>query len=74
LHGTQLHAWFYSQKGPDQPIRFVGLSRGNQLALQDLNNPPLLIVCPEAENLEFKPGQSLCDVAGLRQRLAELLA
>ncbi|MBO0937702.1 ATP-binding protein [Fibrella sp. HMF5335] len=41
------------------------LSKGNTVALQDLDNPPLLLVTPSASDDELRPGVYLCSVATL---------
>ncbi len=41
------------------------LSKGNTVALQDLGNPPLLLVTPTAPDDELRPGVQLCSVATL---------
>lgn len=41
------------------------LSKGNTVALQDLGNPPLLVVTPSAADDELRPNVFLCSVATL---------
>ena len=41
------------------------LSKGNTVALQDLGNPPLLVVTPSAPDDELRPGVQLCSVSTL---------
>ena len=45
------------------------LSKGNNLALNDLGNPPLLIVTPSAADYQQKPNIWVCSIATLAQNL-----
>ena len=45
------------------------LSKGNTIALQDLNHPPLLVVTPSAPDDQLRPGVHLCSVATLPTQL-----
>ncbi len=45
------------------------LSKGNTLALQDLGNPPLLVVTPSGSDDELRPGVFLCSIATLPGQL-----
>lgn len=47
------------------------LSKGNTVALQDLGNPPLLVVTPSAPDDELRPGVHLCSVATLPNLLKQ---
>lgn len=38
------------------------LSRGNTIALEDLGNPPLLIITPSAEDYPFREGVQVCNI------------
>ncbi len=51
----------------NQPV----LRKGNTVALQDLGNPPLLVVTPSAADDELRPGIFLCSVATLPDRLKQ---
>lgn len=47
------------------------LSKGNTVALQDLGNPPLLVVTPSSVDDELRPGVYLCSVATLPKHLKQ---
>ena len=49
------------------------LARGTSVALQDLNNPPLLVVTPSAKDYEIRTNQFVCSVATLPQNLSNFL-
>ncbi len=49
------------------------LMRGTSIALQDLNNPPLLVVTPSAQDYEIRSNQFVCSVGTLPQNLSKLL-
>lgn len=46
------------------------LSKGNTIALNDLGNPPLLIVTPSATDYQLKTNAWVCSIATLAQNLA----
>lgn len=46
------------------------LSKGNTVALNDLGNPPLLIVTPSATDYQLKTNVWVCSIATLAQNLA----
>ncbi|TAK43018.1 MAG: ATP-binding protein [Saprospiraceae bacterium] len=50
------------------------LSKGNTVALQDLGNPPLLVVTPDADDYNLREKVRVCSVRTLAQNLAGLLA
>jgi uncharacterized protein len=50
------------------------LSRGTTVALNDLGNPPLLVVTPSATDAQIKPNTWLCSVETLTIHLKRLLA
>lgn len=45
------------------------ISKGNNIALNDLNNPPLLIVTPSATDYQLKPNIWVCSISTLSQNL-----
>ena len=47
------------------------ISKGNTVALQDLGNPPLLVVTPSAADDELRLGVHLCNVTTLPDRLKQ---
>jgi predicted AAA+ superfamily ATPase len=47
------------------------LSKGNTVALQDLGNPPLLVVTPSAVDHELRANVYLCSIASLPDRLKQ---
>lgn len=49
------------------------LTRGTTIALQDLGNPPLLVVTPTAKDYELKENQFVCSIYTLAQNLAHFL-
>jgi predicted AAA+ superfamily ATPase len=49
------------------------LSRGNTIALQDLGNPPLLIVTPNAENGQINRDIWVCNVKSLPEYIKSFL-
>jgi uncharacterized protein len=48
------------------------LSKGNTVALQDLGNPPLLIVTPTAADYLIKPNVWVCSIKTLPENLQRL--
>jgi predicted AAA+ superfamily ATPase len=46
------------------------LSRSNRLALEDLNNPPLLIVVPGNEILPIRPEVTICGLGQIEKQIA----
>jgi hypothetical protein len=50
------------------------LSKGTTIALQDLNNPPLLIVTPTADDYLLKPTISVCSIKTLTNNIQRFLA
>jgi len=50
------------------------LSRGNTVALQDLGNPPLLIVTPNAETSQLNPNTWVCGIKALPELIKQWLA
>lgn len=48
------------------------LSRGTTVALQDLNNPPLLVVTPSASDYPMRANISVCSVQSLSENLRKL--
>lgn len=49
------------------------ISRGTTIALQDFNNPPMLIVTPEAEGFFIRDGIEVTSIKGLEKKLKEKL-
>jgi predicted AAA+ superfamily ATPase len=49
------------------------LSKGTTIALQDLNNPPLLVVTPLADDYLLKPNISVCSIQTLTNNLKRFL-
>ncbi|MFN8347082.1 MAG: ATP-binding protein [Spirosomataceae bacterium] len=49
------------------------LSRGTTVALQDLNNPPLLIVTPQSEDYQLRPNVFVCSIKTLSQHIHHYL-
>lgn len=49
------------------------LSKGITVALQDLGNPPLLVVTPSASSYQLRQNVTICSVADLPAQLATLL-
>ncbi|MBB6003490.1 ATP-binding protein [Arcicella rosea] len=47
------------------------LSKGNSISLQDLGNPPLLVVTPSAQDYELRPNVWVCSIATLAQNLTK---
>ncbi|MEA5404329.1 ATP-binding protein [Arcicella sp. DC2W] len=47
------------------------LSKGNSISLQDVGNPPLLVVTPSAQDYELRPNVWVCSIATLAQNLAK---
>lgn len=47
------------------------LSKGNSISLQDLGNPPLLVVTPSAQDYELRPNVWVCSIATLTQNLTK---
>lgn len=45
------------------------LSKGNTISLQDLGNPPLLIVTPSAQDYQLRPHIWVCSIATLAHHL-----
>ncbi|WP_345242118.1 ATP-binding protein [Nibrella saemangeumensis] len=45
------------------------LSKGNTVALQDLSNPPLLVITPTADDYQLRSGTWVCSLATLEQNL-----
>jgi len=50
------------------------ISRGNTVALQDLGNPPLLIVTPNAEISQLNQNTWVCGIKALPEQLKQWLA
>lgn len=50
------------------------LSKGTTIALQDLGNPPLLVVTPSAATYQLRQQVIVCAVATLADQLTKLLA
>jgi len=48
------------------------LSRSNRLALEDLNNPPLLIVVPGNEILPISPEVTVCGLGQIEKQIARI--
>lgn len=46
------------------------ISKGNTISLQDLGNPPLLIVTPSANDYALKPNVWVCSIATLSKNMA----
>ncbi|MDR6562443.1 MULTISPECIES: ATP-binding protein [unclassified Arcicella] len=46
------------------------LSKGNSTSLQDIGNPPLLVVTPSAQDYELRPNIWVCSIATLSQNLS----
>lgn len=51
----------------DSPV----LSRGNSVSLQDVGNPPLLVVTPSAQDYQLRPNVWVCSVATLAENLTK---
>lgn len=49
------------------------LSKGTTIALQDLNNPPLLVVTPTADDSLLKPNISVCSIQTLTNNIKRFL-
>ena len=49
------------------------LSKGTTIALQDLDNPPLLVVTPSANDYEIRENQFICSVKTLPENLLKFL-
>jgi predicted AAA+ superfamily ATPase len=49
------------------------LSKGTTIALQDLNNPPLLVVTPLADDYLLKPNISVCSIQTLTNNIKRFL-
>jgi predicted AAA+ superfamily ATPase len=47
------------------------LSKGNTISLQDLGNPPLLVVTPSAQDYQLRPNIWVCSIATLAQNLTK---
>lgn len=47
------------------------LSKGNSISLQDVGNPPLLVVTPSAQDYELRPNVWVCSIATLVQHLTK---
>ncbi len=47
------------------------LSKGNSISLQDVGNPPLLVVTPSAQDYELRPNVWVCSIATLAQHLTK---
>lgn len=47
------------------------LSKGNTISLQDLGNPPLLVVTPSAQDYQLRPNIWVCSIATLAQNLTQ---
>ena len=48
------------------------LSKGNTVALQDVGNPPLLVITPSASDYQMKPNVWVCSVKTLPENLQRL--
>lgn len=46
------------------------ISKGNTISLQDLGNPPLLIVTPSANDYALKPNVWVCSIATLSENMS----
>jgi uncharacterized protein len=49
------------------------LTKGTTVALQDVGNPPLLVVTPSASTYQLRPGVTVCSIADLPAQLNALL-
>jgi len=49
------------------------LSKGTTIALQDLNNPPLLVVTPTADDYLLRPNISVCNIKTLTNNIKRFL-
>ncbi|AXE19301.1 ATPase [Runella rosea] len=49
------------------------LSKGTTVALNDVGNPPLLVVTPSADDYQLRPAVFVCSIATLAKNLSQLL-
>jgi len=47
--------------------------KGTTVALNDVGNPPLLVVTPSADDYQLRPAVFVCSIATLAKNLSQLL-